>query len=124
MLCNYHWEGALADMDDVVALQAKLSNVKGRVLRLFEDWLSHDGPLLKELNDRMEWAISELGTLSSEFATGQNPNLFTASSLIVLATDFLGGLGRREEGIMNLLEMEWQCCESNRQCFNGMLECA
>ncbi|CAM6057667.1 unnamed protein product [Sphagnum tenellum] len=90
-------------MDDAVALQAKLSTVKGRVLRLFEDWLSNDGPLSDELSDRMEWAISELGTLSSEFATGQNPSLFTASSLTVLAADFLGRLGRREEGIMNLL---------------------
>ncbi len=49
---------ALADMDDAVALQAKLSDVKGRVLRLFEDWLSNDGPLSDELSDRMEWAIS------------------------------------------------------------------
>jgi hypothetical protein len=68
-LYNYRWESALADMDDAVALQAKLSDVKGRVL--FEDWQSHDGPLSEELTDRMEWAISELGTLSSEFATGQ-----------------------------------------------------
>jgi tetratricopeptide (TPR) repeat protein len=72
----------------------------------------------------MEWAISELDTLSSNLATGQNPTSFTAFSLTVLAADFLSGLGRREEGIMNLLEMEWLCHESNRQCFNGMLECA
>jgi len=72
----------------------------------------------------MEWAISELATLSSKLATGQNPSFFTASSLTVLAADFLSGLGRREEGIMNLLEMERLCHESNRQCFNGMLECA
>jgi hypothetical protein len=72
----------------------------------------------------MEWAISELGTLSLKLATGQNASFFTASSLTVLAADFLSGLGRREAGIMNFLEMEWLCHESNRKCFNGMLECA
>jgi hypothetical protein len=65
----------------------------------------------------MEWAISELATLSSKLATGQNSSVFTASSLTVLAAEFLSGLGRSEEGIMNLLEMEGLC-------FNGMLECA
>jgi hypothetical protein len=72
----------------------------------------------------MEWAISELATLSPKLATGQNPSVFTASSLTVLAADFLSGLGRREEGILNLLEKERLCHESSRQCFNGMLECA
>jgi hypothetical protein len=42
-------------------------------------------------------AISELGTLSSKLATGQNPRFFTASSLTVLAADFLSGLGTRED---------------------------
>jgi hypothetical protein len=72
----------------------------------------------------MEWAISELATLSSKLATGQIPSFFTASSLTILAADFLSDLGRREEGIVNLLGMERLCHESNRQCFNGMLECA
>jgi len=72
----------------------------------------------------MGWAISKVGTLSLKLATGQNPSFFIASNFIVRAVDLLSGLVRREEGIMNLLEMEWLCHESSRQCFNGMLKCA
>jgi hypothetical protein len=46
----------------------------------------------------MEWAISELDTLSSKLATGQNPTFLTASSLTVLAADFLSGLGQKGRG--------------------------